>query len=240
MNKETGEYERHQLQLIAATYEKEGFDVQLEVRLSNIPFRFDAVAHDPISEKMVIIEVVNARLGDRSIEQRRRALEAVAKFYPSAKVDFRYIDHGVEPFWVRSREPGRRGDVDILQAALSRRLPRLSKKLLYDTIQFAELWTLHIAMLRAYGKCLNLDDANSIDVRDLYNELLRLQRLVPPEDNSDKVTENLFDLYDTALATMQGALALRYDVMQIRGHVISVRAQIRKWFKTTNMATRAR
>lgn len=237
MSTDYAKYEEDQLRLIAATYEKPGFRVVVERpledpegRLKDFTFRFDAVVYDKKGYPTTIIELIKADKRQRDIDSRRDAFQTVAQAYPDVNVDFRYIDADAEPFWSR-REPSQRVSVNLLDMALARRLPRTDERDVHRAAQYADFWTLHVVTIRAYAQWLGIEGHDSKDILDLYNALLRFQRLIPPEATDDNAHQDLFELHRTTLAVLQGGLASYSDIEQIRSHITSVRKQIRKRLK---------
>lgn len=227
------EYERYQLELIAADYERRGYQVSIDGQLTNETDRFDAIAFRKDDSSTVIIELVSAQRGLAQLRDRRARLERVAKSHPNATVDFRYIDFSEDPLWAKDLSKEHRVTGQLLESALA--LPLFDGGVIsgpFDarlnyTAHFVAVWAMHSATLRAYAARLNVGQYESEEIGDLYNALLQAGGLIPPEDNTEAVVLSLPELFRLANAITQGALVSENDVMQIRLHVNSVRRQIR-------------
>lgn len=220
------EYEQHQLALIAQDYRRRGFRVELESQIPEAPkWRFDALAVNEAGET-VIIELVNRRLNEGAAEERLMALGAVAAIRPDVKVDFRYIDVDTGAVWI-ARNRSHDDAVLDFPRVLGTRLPSIPNGANDVTKKFLALWPLHVSLIRQYCRHLGLANTHTEDVLDLYNELLRAQRLVAPENVVDEVTLDLFDLYAVARGALQGASVDRAAFQQLRMHTMSVKQQAR-------------
>lgn len=179
MSNET--YERYQLELISQEYAGRGFDVSLEPQAELGDFRFDAVARNRVSGQLVIIELVNKAQSKARAAERTNAIRRLAETYPDAQVDLRYIDTE-KPRVHLWRETVGEDRYAIIEDALNKRLPRRPYDTLGWTMYFMQIWALHMATIRAYGRFLEVLIAPpmALGALEIYNELLRFKLLQPP------------------------------------------------------------
>lgn len=230
------EYEEMQLGLIAQTYAERGFIVRHNYRFRGEPYIFDAVARNG-KRDIVIIEIVNKR---RDEAQRFivSAIERIRDRLPKTVVDFRYIDvdagalrtavgHGARLHAVRSR--------DNLYRLTRGEVPYLRPH--RGVMEYLNLWTYYVDLIRAYALYQDRGaehiaaDGQLESVQTVYNNLLRAERLIPPEDTNGNVTMGLFDLYVIMQAAVQGASVSQQLVRQLMLHVNDVRLQIRAFLE---------
>lgn len=221
------EYEEYQLKLIGQSYRERGFNVEYEPVIKGLSYRFDAIARNDSGE-IIIIELVNKHHRDKAMHNKLKALEEVSNLLPRAKVDFRYLDLDAGVLQIaRPRPP--EVDKPDLKKILAKRLPRINTESVDATRPFLELWVQHVAAIRAYGVNLGWNEAETESMLDLYNKMLRSQSLVAPEGVVDDVRQDLFDLFAEAQGVIQGASIDRDKFLQLRGHVVEVRRQIRRY-----------
>lgn len=98
---------------------------------------------------------------------------------------------------------------------------------------FMQVWSLHTATIRAFGRLLDFLTAPPVGrgALEIYNELLRLELLSPPEDLVEGVSLNLFDLHDPVLPIADGAAVNESYLDSLIHHFYSVRQQVRKRMK---------
>ena len=226
------DYERYQLELILREYASRGFEVSQEARAEFGNMRFDAIARNRASGQLVIIELVNKAQSRARATERINAIRRLAEVYPEAQVDLRYID--VEKsrlhWW---RDTVGEDSYTSIEDALKKRLPRRPNDSLGWTMYFMQVWALHMATIRAYGRLLDLLTAPPVGrgALEIYNELLRFELLSPPEDLVDGVSINLFDLHEVVLAIADGAVVNESYLDSLIHHFYSVRLQVRKRMK---------
>lgn len=222
------DYEDLQLGLIAQTYRERGFTVRYRYRFRGEAYVFDAVARKGKRE-IVIIEIVNK---GRNEAQRFivPAIERIRDRLPTAVVDFRYIDveaGALKTAIARGESLHNLSSTNALQRLTEKDFP--FRKAIHEYLYF---WLYYVDLIRAYalhpmptGKQIVVDEC--IDsIHNIYNDLLRAGRLIPPEDTDDDVTMSLFDLYGSMQAAVQGASVSEGVLQQLRLHVESVRLQI--------------
>ena len=226
------DYERYQLELILREYASRGFEVSQEAQAEFGNMRFDAIARNRASGQLVIIELVNKAQSRARATERINAIRRLAEVYPEAQVDLRYID--VEKsrlHWWRDTVGEDR--YASIEDALTKRLPRRPNDSLGWTMYFMQVWALHTATIRAYGRLLDLLTAPPVGrgALEIYNELLRFELLSPPEDLVEGVSLNLFDLHEAVLAIADGAVVNESYLDSLIHHFYSVRQQVRKRMK---------
>jgi hypothetical protein len=222
------EYERYQLETIALEYERLHYQVEIAGRLADLPFEFDAVATK--GDETVIIELVNRRMNEDAMQRKLLALETVARRIPGARVDFRYIDVDAGAVWLARRRTQAKAD-QTLKETLAVRLPQFAAEKPNAAGRFLQVWLNHVATLRAYGAKRGLQDVGNENVLDLYNELLKIDALNPPEVVDDGLEQDLFELYAGVRGVILGGPIDSHSFAQLRGHVLHVRAQIRRHIK---------
>lgn len=219
------DYENLQLRLIGREYERKGYFVSFEVAFNGLDMRFDAVAHRRSDGDLVIIELVNAERPPASREDLEASLAALAQIYPRARVDIRRIDPEVPAWtqllWARQRstwhlrtvspDGGGEPDSDAFQRAAG---------------ELLQLWAGHASLLRAFASLSFEGMQEPTSLLAIYNALLAAGSLQPPEVVVDGVELDLFQLYDLAMAALQGSPIEPAEVEQLRGHVLSVRSQV--------------
>lgn len=225
MNNEN--YERYQLELIAQEYRGKGYDVSSKVPFVGENLGFDAIAKHKESGKVVVIELVNKSRGKAHALERIRAIERLSTISPEAIVDFRYIDVESNRLrqWQENVGEGRR--INVLDA-VSQRVPRPPVNAVGRSMYFMQIWSLHVATIRSFGRDVvgRPDGKGGLEI---YNELLRLQILLPPEDLVDGVSFNLFDLHEAVLAVAEGAEVNEQYLDGLIKHFRSIRKQIRRY-----------
>lgn len=225
-------YERYQLELILREYSGRGFDVSQEAQAGLGNMQFDAIAKNRASGQLVIIELVNKAQSRAKAAERINAIRRLAEAYPDAQVDFRYID--VEKSRIHWWQGAVGGDrYERIEDALNKRLPRRPNDALGSTMYFMQVWALHTATIRAYGRFIDILTAPPVGrgALEIYNELLRLELLLPPEDLIEGVDLNLFDLHEAVLAIADGAIVNERYLDNLTQHFYEVRRQIRKRMK---------
>ncbi len=227
------DYERYQLELILQEYASRGFDVSLETQAGIGNMRFDAIAKNRASGQLVVIELVNKMQSKSRASERINAIRRFAEIYPDAQVDLRYIDIEKSRFRWWQELVGEDRSANI-KDVLNKRLPRRSTSVLGRSMYFMQVWALHIATIRAYGRVIDLLTAppKSRGALEIYNDLLRLQLLHPPEELIEGIDLNLFDLHEAVLAIAEGAAVNDRYLDNLLHHFHSVRQQIRKWLKS--------
>ncbi len=220
------EYEKYQLKMIEQSYRQRGFSFEPEPRIQGLQYRFDAIARSDSGE-VIIIELVNKYQSSRGMQNKLRAFEELSKLQPNVKVDFRYVDVDAGALQLARPRPQDAGHPN-LQQLLKARMPRFDSEQIDATRPFLDMWTLHVALIRAYSVNLDLDYAGTGSMLDLYNEMLESHSLIAPEAVVDDVTQDLFDLFAEAQGALQGAPIDRRTFLQLRGHVLEVRKQVRK------------
>lgn len=227
------DYERYQLELILQEYSSRGFDVSLEPQAGIGNMRFDAIAKNRASGQLVVIELVNKTQSKSMASERINAIRRFAEIYPDAQVDLRYID--VEKSRVRWWQElvGEDRSASI-KDVLNKRLPRRSISVLGRSMYFMQVWALHTATIRAYGRIIDplIAPPRSLGALEIYNDLLRLQLLHPPEELIEGIDLNLFDLHEAVLAIAEGAAVNDRYLDNLIHHFHSVRQQVRKWLKS--------
>lgn len=226
-------YERYQLELILREYAGRGFDVSQEVQVGLGNMQFDAIAKNRASGQLVIIELVNKTQSRKKAAERINMIRRLAEAYPDAQVDLRYID--VEKSRIRWWQDTVGGDrYEHIEVALNKRLPRRPDDALGCTMYFMQVWALHTATIRAYGRFIDFLTAPPVGrgALEIYNELLRIELLHPPEDLIDEVNLNLFDLHEAVLAITDGAIVNERYLDNLTRHFYSVRQQVRKRMKS--------
>lgn len=226
------EYEQFVMRWIAREYEAQGYRVQFGSAVPTSDIRFDALAERESDGAKVLIELIDARHAGRKIEERVRALERFAEEFPNARVDLRRLDYEMPSWLMRIADrPGERKwslrqlvSDDFWPVWLSWPAPIMSG--VSAESYLTGLWTLHAAMLRAFSEELHPDGSDARSVLALYNDLLASGRLKAPEDESENVSLDLFQLFDAVVAVMNGASARDEEASQLYGHLISVRQQI--------------
>lgn len=240
-------YQRRQLQLIAATYEARGYSVALDVAVPETNWRFDAVAKS-VDGAVVVIELVNARRGEGDRDARLAVLRRAAAMYPNASVDLRYIDFEQSDLLERADRVGQPElnagvALDALNKVMKIRLPRRPSPSRIALVRsFLDLWSLHAAAVQAFAQ-LALEDAKTSDSRGLleqYDNLLKSDLLIAPEQAEDDATLDLRDLHRIAAALLQGGQVDAAEVAELRAHVREVRRQIRRWKSATNKTVTAK
>lgn len=221
MNNE--EYEKYQLELIAIEYHARGYAVKLQSGVSNLPYKFDAIAENPEGEQ-VFIEIINQNLSKKTAERKLMALKAVAEHLPKAKVDFRYID--VDAAALRMARNRQGFALPKLKKILAARVPLLRQGNVAG--QFLSLWQLHAAIIRAFAVSLDGDSKSNLTILDLYNELLRHKVIERPDDIVEEAEMDLFEIFDTVQLAIQGAVVEQDSFNQLRLHILEVRRQIRE------------
>jgi len=218
------DYEDLQLRLIAREYEREGYFVSFEVAFNGLDTHFDAVARRVSDGDLVIIELVNVERSPESREGLQASLAALAEMYPRARVDIRRVDSEVPAWtqllWARQRStwnlrtvPTDGGEPD------SGGFQRAAGELLL-------LWAGHASLLRAFAASSFERLQQPASLLATYNSLLASGLLQAPEVVVDDVELDLFQLYDLAMAALQGSPIEPAEVEQLRGHVLSVRSQV--------------
>ncbi|NII11292.1 hypothetical protein [Oleiagrimonas sp. C23AA] len=219
------DYEDLQLRLIGREYEREGYSVSFEVAFPGLDTRFDAVAHRESDGDLVIIELVNAERSPASRGGLEASLEAVTQIYPRTRVDIRRIDPEV-PGWTRLLWARQRSTEHLRTV-----LPKAGGEPDSDAFQrnaaeLLQLWAGHASVLRAFA-ALSLEGMREpATVLAIYNALLAAGLLQPPEVVVNGVELDLFQLYDLAIAALQGSFIEPAEVEQLRKHVLSVRSQV--------------
>jgi hypothetical protein len=225
-------YEKYQLELILREYEGRGFDVLREAQAGLGNMRFDAIAKNRSSGQLVIIELVNKAQSRARAAERINVIRRLAESYPDAQIDLRYID--VEKSRIHWWQDTVGGDrYESIEDAINKRLPRRPKDALGWTMYFMQIWALHTATIRAYGRIIDLLTAPPIGrgALEVYNDLLRFELLLPPEDLIEGVDLNLFDLHEAVLAIADGAIVNERYLDNLVQHFYSVRQQVRKRMK---------
>lgn len=223
------DYDRYQLELILREYESRGFEVLQEAQAGLENMRFDAIAKNRESGRLVVVELINKAQSRTRASERINVLRRFSEIYPDALVDFRYID--VEVFRIRWwQETVGEDRFASIRDILNQRLPRRSASEVGRSMYFMQIWVLHTEIIRAYGHFLN-DLSNGRGALEIYNELLRLKLLYPPEELIDGVDLNLFDLHEAVLAVAEGALINDYYLDSLMQHFHSIRQQVRKRLK---------
>lgn len=227
------DYEKYQLELILQEYASRGFDVSLEAQAEIGNMRFDAIAKNRASGQLVVIELVNKTQSKSKASERINAIRRFAEIHPNAQVDLRYID--VEKSRVRwwQEVVGKDRSASI-KDVLNKRLPRRSNSVLGRSMYFMQVWALHTATIRVYGRVIDLLTAppKSRGALEIYNDLLRFELLYPPEDLIEDIDLNLFDLHEAVLAIADGATVNDRYLDSLMQHFYSVRQQIRKSLKS--------
>lgn len=221
-------YERYQLELIVQEYREKGFEIFLEDKPGFSNLRFDAVAKHKESGKLVFIELVNKPRTKAQTRARIRAIERLSRHYPEAVVDFRYIDIESSRFRKWQENIGENYRIEVVEA-ISQRAPRPPLNSIGISVYFMQIWSLHVTTIRSFGRHLNLQ--NDRGALDIYNELLRLEILSPPEDRLDDVFLNLFELHEAVLAIADGATVQDYYLDNLINHFRSVRQQVRRFLR---------
>jgi hypothetical protein len=230
------DYERYQLELIAAEYRAKGYKVDLEAAVPESNWRFDALAtkHDGSA---VIVELVNAQRGMER-HARLELLNRAAAIYPAAFIDLRYIDLGRTAFFMQmERSPesdeGQGSALERLNSLLRTRLPSKATVSGIALVRlYLNLWSLHVATVRAFAMAVGSESAGSHTVLDQYDSLLRREYLAAPEQSEDFTELDFHQLQQIAAATLEGAPVGIAEVRELRIHIRSVRAQIRHWKRT--------
>lgn len=230
MNNES--YERYQLELIAQEYRQRGFDVSSEVQSGVGTSMFDAVARHKESGKLVFIELVNKSSARSQASQRMKAIEGFSVTYPEAVVDFRYIDVESSRLHQWQRNVGEDHRIEVSEA-VSQRVARPPVNAVGRSMYFMQIWSLHVATIRAFGRVLDIlaGHADGRGALDIYNQLLRYKFLSPPEDLVDGVSLNLFELHEAVLAVAEGAEVNEQYFDDLIEHFRSVRKQIRRYVR---------
>lgn len=117
------DYERYQLELILREYASRGFEVSQEAQAGLGNMRFDAIAKNRESGKLVVIELVNKAQSRARASERINVLRRFAEIYPDAQVDLRYIDVEISRirWWQEAVGEDRFASIKDI---LSQRLPR--------------------------------------------------------------------------------------------------------------------
>lgn len=226
------DYERRQLEIIALEYKVKGFDVHFDSPLpfpsAMLDFRYDAVAYRRDDNELVIIELVSAGRDLAGYEKRLESLELIAREFPRATVDFRYIDRDTIALAVLRENKAVlsiRGDLEKLtRARLNRPNPRKAPQSGY----LVEYWTMHTLIIRSFSAFIDIDGVNSLSVLDLYNKLIADQHIVPPESRVDGLERDLFELHEFVQGAVQG-LDVEFEVVSdMRLHVLEMRRQVRR------------
>lgn len=226
------EYEKYQLELIAAEYRARGFEVRTQARVSGLPYEFDAVAQNREGEQ-VFIEIVNKSLSAEAATRKLRAFEEIAARVPNAKVDFRYID--VDAIALHLAHNRQQFALPGLKEALAARVPLLPRSSIAG--QFLNLWQLHASTIRAFAVWLEVRDESNLNILDLYNEILSRKAILPPDDIVEEVDMDLFEIFDNVQLAIQGAVVEPNSFDQLRLHVLEVRRQVREKLRR-NISTR--
>lgn len=231
------DYEQYQLHLIAAEYRAKGYTVDLEASVPESNARFDALARGP-QGAVVVIELVNAQR-EAASHARLEILRQAAAFFPNASVDLRYIDPGRSAFAVqmqedRGPEQAQGEPSERLNTLLKMRLPKQSSGSRISLVRlYLGLWALHVATLREFAGIAGSEQDRSLGVLDQYDLLLKQDLLVPPEQTEDSAQLDLHELHQIAEALLLGAPVGATEARELRTHIRSVRAQIRRWKRMT-------
>ncbi|WP_427913959.1 hypothetical protein ACPWT1_03090 [Ramlibacter sp. MMS24-I3-19] len=231
------DYEQYQLHLIAAEYRAKGYTVDLEASVPESNGRFDALARSP-EGAVVIVELVNAQRETAS-DARLEILRQAASFFPNASVDLRYLDPGRSAFAVHTQEDREteqaQGDPsERLNTLLKMRVPKQSGGSRISLARlYLGLWALHVATLREFAAMAASEPDRSLAVLDQYDLLLKQDLLVAPEQTEDSAQLDLHELHQIATALLQGASVTSMEARELRTHIRSVRAQIRRWKRMT-------
>lgn len=226
------DYERYQLELILREYASRGFEVSQEAQAGLGNMRFDAIAKNRESGKLVVIELVNKAQSRARASERINVLRRFAEIYPDAQVDLRYIDVEISRirWWQEAVGEDRFASIkDILR----QRLPRRPASEVGRSMYFMQVWALHTAIIRTYGRFIDLltDPPHGRGALEIYNKLLRFELLHPPEELIEGVDLNLFDLHEAVLAIAEGALVNDRYLDNLMQHFHSIRQQVRKRLK---------
>lgn len=220
-------YERYQLELITNEYVSNGFEVLFETALPGSNIFFDAIARRRSDDQLVLIELVSARLTEKQIIARRRSISEAALKFPTALVDFRYIDDNSQALLSVSHNRSRSVRLKQLESLLSEKLPIVKGKPFDAAKEILFLWASYSSLLRGYGYWLKHPECETIILLDLYNDMLRCGFLKPPEKIMDSLEFDIFSLHDAVIASTQGAIVDMTYVIQLRGHYQSLRKQVK-------------
>lgn len=219
------DYEDLQLRLIAREYEREGYSVSFEVAFSGVDTRFDAVARRVSDGDLVIIELVNAERSPASRASLQASLATLAEINPRARVDIRRIDPEL-PAWTQVLRARQRSKWHLRTAPSEDAGEPDSGEFQHAAGELLQLWAAHASLLQAFASTYVERQQEPTSLLATYNSLLAAGLLQAPEVVMDGIELDLFQLYDLAMAALQGSPIEPAEVEQLRGHVLSVRVQV--------------
>lgn len=245
-------YEKYQLNLIAAEYESKGFEIHTDYFFPESGFRFDAIAFNRLTGDGIIIELINAGPGGsrkehllqraeviRDIVSKRRR-NAIHEFAGITRwsVDFRYIDAHEASERRLSKEIQPQFAEKQIKSLLARRLPASIRDYRNSRLlntQFLSDWSLIAQLIRAFISHVEQNNAitEQRTVMEHYNIMLSRYHIIPAEDNQKTETEiaDLFMLHDYVLEIINGGQVHPAEVKALRIHLIYLRNAIRKRLK---------
>lgn len=220
------EYETYQLNLIIQEYVSSGYKI---ISPADSPTYNSVKLPDALLEKdgqFIIIELIHAGLSNRQLEERQLSLNRLSEKYPSAKVDFRYIDNGQIALGKADLEQWKHPFGEI-EKILRSKVPNHRKDYHENVSQKIKIWIRYTVMLRCFHRIITGRRNEDKSILEIYNILLKRELLTAPEQVNESINVDFFELYYLMTAAIEGVQIERRKLDELRDHFLCNRRQIR-------------
>lgn len=225
-------YEKYQLSLIVREYLSSGYKI---ISPSDWLAGSTGTFPDALLEKdgqLIFIELIHSGLTNSQLEERQLSLKRLSEMYPSAQVDFRYIDNGKIALGQAALEQWA-DPIGEIKKILRSKVPNHKENYHEDVSQKVKIWINYSTMLRCFHEAITGRRSDDKSILDIYNILLKKEILIPPEQMDESIKIDFFELYYLMTAVIEGAQIERRKLDEIREHYLCNRRQIRKLMKET-------